>query len=217
MEPVNPQFKVTIEKAFQSLSNVNGPYERRQTFLSFGNKEILKYMFIESFKKYDTTIKEFHWLPEYNEIIDWLVDTHGKGLYLTGDCGRGKTNIILGVILPLYLIRFKAILPGYHATQLSDRVPPQFDNLYRWIYELYKKWKVAYIDELGTERMVTDFGEKFEPFNEILNIAELKLNVLIISSNLTGEQFLNRYGDRSMDRIKRLCNIITFKGESLRT
>jgi DNA replication protein DnaC len=216
MEHVDPQLKVTIERAFQSLSNINGPHERRQTFLSFGNKEILKYMFIESFKKYDTTIKEFQWLVEYNEIIDWLEDSHGKGLYLTGDCGRGKTNIIFGVLVPLYLIRYKTFLPGYHATQLTDMVLPQFDNLCRWNYELYNRWKIAYIDELGTERMVNDFGEKFEPFNEILNVAEQKLHVLIISSNLNGEQFLNRYGDRTMDRIKRLCKIITFEGESLR-
>jgi DNA replication protein DnaC len=65
--------------------------------------------------------------------------------------------------------------------------------------------------------MISDFGEKIEPFNEILNEAEQKLNILIISSNLTGEQFLERYGDRTMDRLKRLCKIISFKGNSLRS
>ena len=64
--------------------------------------------------------------------------------------------------------------------------------------------------------MINDYGEKFEPFNEIINIAEQDLNILIIASNMTPDQFLQRYGDRSMDRIRGLCKSVEFKGESLR-
>lgn len=216
METLDPKFKATVEKVFKSLSNNDGPHERKQTFLSFGDRDIMKPFFIECFKKYDATIKDFQWLPEYDEILSWLVDNKGRGLYMTGDCGRGKTNIILGVLLPFYKMRFNTFLPGYHATQLTDRVSQQWEDRFRWNYEQYRRWKVAYVDELGTERMINDFGEKFEPFNEILNVAEQKLNVLIISSNLSGDDFLKRYGDRTMDRIKRLCKIVAFKGDSLR-
>lgn len=216
MKTTEDKFKPIVDRAFQSLNTSEGPHERRQAFLSFGDKNLMKPMFIECFKRYDTTIKNFQWLPEYDKILDWLEDNEGRGLYMTGDCGRGKTNIIFGILLPFYKIRFNSFLPGFHATQLGNRVSAQFDDRFRWNYELFRKWKVAFIDELGTERLVNDFGEKFEPFNEISNIAEQKLNVLIISSNLTGDQFLNRYGDRTMDRIKRLCKIITFEGESLR-
>jgi DNA replication protein DnaC len=177
----------------------------------------MKQLFIECFTTYDFTTKELIWLSEYNDILEWLKDNKGKGLYLTGDCGRGKTDLILGVLVPLYMICFKKRLMGFHATRLSEKVSIQFEDRFKWNYEVVRSWKVAYIDELGTERMISDFGEKIEPFNEILNEAEQKLNILIISSNLTGEQFLERYGDRTMDRLKRLCKIISFKGNSLRS
>jgi DNA replication protein DnaC len=217
MEPLDPKFKETIQKVFIKLAGNDGPYERRQTFLSFGHEEIMKQLFIECFTTYDFTTKELIWLSEYNDILEWLKDNKGKGLYLTGDCGRGKTDLILGVLVPLYMICFKKRLMGFHATRLSEKVSIQFEDRFKWNYEVVRSWKVAYIDELGTERMISDFGEKIEPFNEILNEAEQKLNILIISSNLTGEQFLERYGDRTMDRLKRLCKIISFKGNSLRS
>lgn len=216
METLDQKSKKIVEVTFQSLSVYHALHERQETSYSFGKKEFLKLIFIECFKRFDSTVLDFQWLPEYDKIIEWLVDTKGKGLFMTGDCGRGKTNIIFGVILPIYYMKFKSILPGYSATQLAQRVPPQFEDRYRWNYELYQKWKIAFIDELGTERMVTDFGEKFESFNEILNVTEQKLNVLIISSNLSGKDFQNRYGDRTMDRIKRLCKIVKFVGDSLR-
>ena len=33
------------------------------------------------------------WLPEYDQVAEWLADNHGKGLMCIGDCGRGKTVI----------------------------------------------------------------------------------------------------------------------------
>jgi DNA replication protein DnaC len=217
MEKISTIFKEKIDVAFTSLSGINGPHVRQQTNISFGDKEIIKPVFIECFNRYDRTVKNFQWLPEYDLVLDWLSDNNGKGLYLTGDCGRGKSNIIYGVILPLYKIVFRSFLPGFHATQLPEKVSIQFEDRYTWNYEILLKWKIAYIDEIGTERMVTAYGEKFEPFNAVLNEAEQKLNLLILSSNLSGDQFLNRYGDRAMDRIKRLCKIVPFAGSSLRT
>lgn len=216
MEALDPKQQELIDKAFADLGSVELPYQRKQTFFSFGKKEVLKPVFIECFRKYDNTIKEFVWLPEYDEVLDWMVDNEGRGLYLTGDCGRGKSTIILGVIKPLFKPCFKKKLHGFHATELVNEIHSDFIKKYRWNYQKYFEWKFSYIDELGVERMVNDFGEKFEAFNEIINIAEQDLNILILSSNLTGDQFLRRYGDRSVDRLKRLCRIVKFKGKSLR-
>ena len=31
------------------------------------------------------------WLPEYDEVATWLSGNNGKGLFLYGACGRGKS------------------------------------------------------------------------------------------------------------------------------
>ena len=72
------------------------------------------------------------------------------------------------------------------------------------------------IDELGVEEQVTNYGEPFEPFNKIINAAEASTKLLFITTNLTPKQLLDRYGERTLDRIARLCKSIEFKGDSLR-
>lgn len=72
------------------------------------------------------------------------------------------------------------------------------------------------IDELGVEPLINDYGEKYEGFNRIINAAERYLRPLFISTNLTEEQLLQRYGERTFDRLTRLCRIVEFCGESLR-
>ena len=207
---IDPKHLALIDKAFAKLSEV-APYERRPTQLSFGDRAKLVPVFVECFTRFDPTVKEMRWLKEYDEVCDWLANNGGKGLFLYGACGRGKTNTILGVIRPLFLATGIS-LPGMHASLLPSK------SVYHegWNFESYRKWKYSYIDELGTEKMVNDYGEKFEPFTEIINKAEQDLDILVITSNLTPDQFLQRYGDRSMDRIRRLCKAVEFKGESLR-
>jgi|WetSurMetagenome_2_1015567.scaffolds.fasta_scaffold00004_24 DNA replication protein DnaC len=208
METIDPKHQKKLIKAFDRLSENQldkSRYERKPKQLTFGSREKLKPVFIESFKMFDKRIVGLKWLPEYEQVLDWLEDNKGKGLYLCGDFGRGKSSIILGVIRPLFEIIGKP-LPGFHAIKLPiDRN-----------FEKYWSWKYSYIDELGAESMVNDYGEKYEAFNMILNIAEQDLNILVMSSNLTAQQFCQRYGDRAMERINSLCKIIEFKGESLR-
>jgi DNA replication protein DnaC len=214
MEPIDPKHLELINKAIAKLSE-NGPYGRRSTKLSFGKKNTLPPVIKELFERFDRDMielpgREFKWLPEYDEVVDWLVDNEGKGLFMYGNCGRGKSIMVNAIKTMFFAVGLQ--LHGFHASLLPYK-SPIYDN---WNYELYKKWKCSYIDELGTERMVNDYGEKFEPFTEIINIAEQELNILVISSNLTADQFLQRYGNRSMDRVRRLCKAVEFKGESLR-
>jgi len=35
--------------------------------------------------------EQLQWLPEYDEVAAWLSDNRGKGLFLFGSCGRGKS------------------------------------------------------------------------------------------------------------------------------
>ena len=41
--------------------------------------------------------KEAVWLPEYEKVASWLNDNGGRGLFLYGTCGRGK-SILAGML-----------------------------------------------------------------------------------------------------------------------
>jgi DNA replication protein DnaC len=199
----------SMEEAFNELSKFKGrEYVRKARVYSLGdNRDELKQLLIKYMVKFDDSVKleTFKYLPEYNSVIDWMLNSEGKGLFLSGKMGRGKTDIILGVIVPLFFVKYGLLIDGCHATELPYRV------------EEFKRKHIVYIDELGTELMGNNYGQRFESFDLLLNIADQNFRpILLITTNLDGKMFKERYGDRSLDRIERLCKFITFEGDSLR-
>lgn len=69
---------------------------------------------------------------------------------------------------------------------------------------------------MGVEPLINDYGERYEGFNRIVNAAERRLRSLFLATNLSKEQLLRRYGERTFDRLIRLCRAVEFRGESLR-
>ena len=63
---------------------------------------------------------------------------------------------------------------------------------------------------------INDYGEKCEGFNLVINAAERYNRPMFITTNLTEEQILARYGERTLDRLGHLCRMVKFSGESLR-
>lgn len=171
---------------------------------SFGERKECECIINEAFVALDKSIKNFEFLPEYNQVVDWMTDTKGKGLFLQGDVGRGKSIIVTGFIPLLMLDSYKKVVKPCQA----ELIPERYKTLMR-------SWSIC-IDDLGTEPKVNDFGERYEGFPHIANAAEAKLKLMFISTNLSSEQLLDRYGERTMDRIRRLCKIVKFKGKSLR-
>jgi len=172
--------------------------------ITFGNREICEATFKNAFIAVDKSIKVFKMLPEYDEIVDWMVDNNGQGLMLQGDCGRGKSVIITGVIPALFFMRFGLVFRPTHA----DLIPSTINAL--------SASHTVVIDEVGVEPLTNDFGEKYEGFNRIINAAENSLKLVFIATNLTSAQILQRYGERTVERLSRLCKIVKFEGDSLR-
>lgn len=171
---------------------------------SFGTKEECTVLFQEAFKAVDLSVRDYKHLPEYDQVIDWMTDTKDKGLWMMGDCGRGKSVILTGVLPILMLAKRNKVLTTYPAEHI-----PILENT------ILKKWAIA-LDDIGTETQVNDYGEKHEGFNAIMNEAERRMAPVFGTTNLNPNELLERYGERTMERIYRLCRIIKFEGPSLR-
>ena len=72
------------------------------------------------------------------------------------------------------------------------------------------------LDDIGVEADINDYGTKRLAFDEIIDNAEKTGNLLVITSNLSGEQLLAKYGERATERIKSTTKRILFTGESMR-
>ena len=200
------------------LKNESLLHIRDRWYWSWGTHEECDRLFRYIFRQVDRTFDIYEHLPEYNEVIDWMTNTDDKGLMLMGDCGRGKSVIINGVIPVLFKMNDFTVR-AVHAQNFSKFMPP-LPKTTHWVNRTYLDdlLQSAYpiIDELGVETMMNDYGEKSEGFNQILNYAERYHRPVFVTTNLTEVQILDRYGERTMDRLAHLCRTIHFEGESLR-
>lgn len=192
---------------------------RNPARLSWGDRETCEALFPALFRKLDGSIARYRHLPEYDRITDWMADTGGLGLLLIGDCGRGKSVIatcLVPVLLgmknlhtyPVHADDFNKPYPFAASTMGMDPKMTCLDYLTRCPYPV--------IDELGVEPMINDYGERYEGFNRVINTAERYFRPVFVSTNLSKDEMLNRYGERTLDRLRHLCRIVEFKGESLR-
>tara|TARA_R110001599_G_scaffold1393_3_gene6801 strand:+ start:466 stop:1041 length:576 start_codon:yes stop_codon:yes gene_type:complete len=188
----------TIEDTFK-LENFLQPkmYNRYR----LGTKEELKEMFIKAFKHYDQTVDEYVHLPAYDEIIDWMVDTKGRGLILMGTCGLGKSTILNYVLPAIFYVKVRKNLKSISAKDLGviEKSPSPF----------------IIIDDLGTESIKNDYGTKIDAAVDAIAYAEDSSKTLLITTNLGKIGLEKRYDKRTYDRLKK-CRSVVILGESFR-
>lgn len=148
---------------------------------------------------------DYQWLPEYNEIVEWLSDNKGKGLLCMGNCGRGKTVICLNILSAVFQYLLSQNYNIYDSVEMGDKI------------EDIKSFGCnIMIDDIGLEQEFSKYGEKHIAFSEIVDIAEKKGLLLVITTNLNQKQLKSKYGERTFDRLKSLTKCVVFKGNSLR-
>ena len=144
------------------------------------------------------------WLPEYEEVANWLSGNDGRGLLCYGNCGRGK-SLICWKIIPLLLNHYcRKIVACYDAQQMNADI------------DAVKAKHIIYIDDVGTENLSVKFGENRLAFCEIVDEAEKRGKLLILTTNLSLDEISRKYGERTMDRLVAITTRVKFKGESLR-
>lgn len=146
------------------------------------------------------------WQPEYEEVAEWLTDNKGRGLWLCGECGRGKTLIgakILPVLFNFYHFPRKKI-SLYDAKDMNN------------VYNDIVKKHIIYIDDVGKESVEVNYGNRNLRFPDIVDEAEKKGKLLMFSTNLSQEKMVEKYGERTVDRLRAITKKIVFRGKSLR-
>ena len=188
----------TIEDTFKITEFLKPKVYNR---FKLGNKEELKDMFVKAFKHYDRTIDTYTHLPAYDEIIDWLSDTKGRGLMLMGECGLGKSTILNYVIPAIFRTKTNKVLRSIAA---KDLVAIE-KNIATFII----------IDDLGTESIKNDYGTKIDAVADAISYAEDSSKTLLITTNLASKALKERYDERTLDRLRK-CKVVVIKGNSFR-
>ena len=146
----------------------------------------------------------FKWLPEYDKVASWLTDNKRKGLLCIGNNGRGKTLIcskaipaILNFFMGKYVYCCDATSMGARSSVLHD-------------------YFILSIDDIGTETVASDYGNKLYMLPDIVDEAEKKGKMLLLTSNLSSDDLTEKYGGRTFDRLRGICEVIVFQGKSMR-
>lgn len=164
------------------------------------------------------------WLPEYDQVAEWLSNNQGKGLMCIGDCGRGKT-IITRDILPLIFQNY--ILVDFHNGTKGHPVYNYFlakEMKARWAE--IERSKIICIDDVGTESIAKVYGETHNYFAELVDLCNDRDKLLICSTNLTHAQLFGgeedgvtypaRCDQRTFSRLTGNTVRVYFEGEDLR-
>ena len=144
------------------------------------------------------------WLPEYEEVARWLACNDGRGLLCFGNCGRGK-SLLCCRALPMLIRHFlRKVVTVTDAQTLNARL----DEM--------KRYHLLCVDDIGTESVAVKYGERRLAFAELADEAEKHGKLLLITTNLNREQMTERYGERTLDRLRQITKPVCFKGPSLR-
>lgn len=147
---------------------------------------------------------QFVWLPEYDDVIKWLENSDGKSLFLYGNCGRGKSLIARHIIPAAFYEYYNKIITVTDAITFAKNIDDIINR------------KFICVDDIGTEDFTNEYGSKRMAFSELMDQSEKYQKILIITTNLNSEQIREKYGDRTLDRIKSTCKRVCFQGKSFR-
>lgn len=144
------------------------------------------------------------WLDEYDEIVSWMSDNKGSGLLCIGDGGRGKTVVCERILLPI----IQKYYPIAKVSKLrAYTIARDYENSFG---------SIVFVDDIGVEYNTYHYGERRNIFNQVVDDAERNGWLLIVTTNLTIDEIKEKYGERTLDRLRALTRPVVFKGESLR-
>lgn len=148
--------------------------------------------------------EELAWLPEYDHVADWLSGNDGRGLFLYGNCGRGKSMLCRYVIPAILLKNFRKVVRVFDMQEVNRNIDNALVH------------HILALDDVGTEENSVKYGERRNAFAEVMDSVEKQGKLILVSTNLGEKELRERYGDRVLDRIISTTKRVVFTGKSLR-
>jgi DNA replication protein DnaC len=150
---------------------------------------------------------EFQNLPEDLKALVKKSITEEKGLFIYGNTGVGKTYFLHGLAKPknAQVRNFTELLVEFRDAMNKGHY---FDSIKDLTQEDY-----LFIDDIGAEKL-SDFVVEF--LYLIVNKRYENMKRTVFATNLTVEDFIEKYGERIMSRISEMCILHELKGEDKR-
>jgi DNA replication protein DnaC len=141
------------------------------------------------------------------------IEEFKKGIFLTGKTGTGKTHA-------LYAIKNHCKDHGQPCSNVENWVEVLFElkekmsrgSLKETISNITEK-PIVFIDDIGAEKQ-TEWGQ--EMLYLIVNRLYEAEKILFLSTNLSFQEFSEKYGDRLTSRILEMCEMKEIIGEDKR-
>lgn len=148
-----------------------------------------------------------------------------KGILLCGNFGVGKTDL-----MNLFAVNFRQVFHVINAKQMSNEYSSNGDeaiakylsktkNSFNDPQCLFQEYSGLCIDDIGTEDVKNNFGNKKNVIGDIIELRYDKGQVGPLfhgTTNLTALQLKEFYGGRVLSRMKEMFNFIELPGEDRR-
>ncbi len=203
-------------QAFRTLIKQSAPEQVRFKLNAKRNdvEEILQICYEEMVSRRRIKFEQSDFLQScIRKATTWLIEDRRPGLLLYGNYGAGKST--MGKAISLLVSKYGG---GRFVIQTTAR---DLCNLAATDIDRFNDLKtkdMLYIDEVGREALtVQNWGNKINPFIEVLEYRYDKQLFTILTANLTDEEILERYGVYIDERIAENFDKINYTNKSYRT
>lgn len=160
------------------------------------------------------------WKLQMSAVCEWLYNQPSTVLMLSGSVGNGKTTILNTIRNAINLKQFE-IIGGNDSQKINM---PNFDakELFRDLqdrkeYERVRRLPIIGIDDFGCEPVeYLAFGNAINPLSDLLFDRYKRMNITIITTNLSAKDMREKYDARLCDRFSETATIINFSNPSYR-
>lgn len=142
-------------------------------------------------------LKDFRWEHDYDQLTGWMERPDGRGVLISGGPGTGKT-FLATIFATLAYMYHGALFTIATAQEMNDRA------------EELRRDRFLMIDDIGVEDVRNNYGNRSYVLSELVDVAERKGSILVLTTNLDASQIAAKYGHRTFDRLHTLVRPISF-------
>ena len=131
---------------------------------------------------------------------------HGRGLFLTGAAGCGKTQLMRAV---------QRWLNPHTLNWVYVKEPADIEYMRSMDDDILKT--NVYVDDIGCEEIIREYGNIVDVVGDFTQRYHYRgEGRFFATTNLNSEEINQRYGTRMLDRILEMCVVMKFDGKTKR-